>query len=60
VGATLANGGRAEEALSYYYRALEINPAYIRARCDTPALQRQGANSFFLFLGSILASPVSI
>ncbi|KAI0305437.1 hypothetical protein B0F90DRAFT_1698015 [Multifurca ochricompacta] len=32
VGATLANGGRAEEALSYYYKALEINPAYIRAR----------------------------
>ncbi|KAH9040144.1 hypothetical protein EDB85DRAFT_1927275 [Lactarius pseudohatsudake] len=32
VGATLANGGRAEEALPYYYRALEINPAYIRAR----------------------------
>jgi peroxin-5 len=32
VGATLANGGRADEALPYYYRALEINPAYIRAR----------------------------
>lgn len=32
VGATLANGGLAEEALPYYYRALEINPAYIRAR----------------------------
>ncbi|KAI0001310.1 hypothetical protein BJV74DRAFT_92102 [Russula compacta] len=32
VGATLANGGRANEALSYYHRALEINPAYIRAR----------------------------
>jgi peroxin-5 len=32
VGATLANGGRADEALSYYYKALEINPAYIRAR----------------------------
>ncbi|KAI0268778.1 hypothetical protein BC834DRAFT_867179 [Gloeopeniophorella convolvens] len=32
VGATLANGGRADEAISYYYKALEINPAYIRAR----------------------------
>ncbi|KAI0302639.1 hypothetical protein BC826DRAFT_1089741 [Russula brevipes] len=32
VGATLANGGRAGEALAYYYRALDINPAYIRAR----------------------------
>jgi peroxin-5 len=32
VGATMANSGRAEEALDYYYRALELNPAYIRAR----------------------------
>ncbi|OBZ68192.1 Peroxisomal targeting signal 1 receptor [Grifola frondosa] len=32
VGATLANSGRAEDALQYYYRALELNPAYIRAR----------------------------
>lgn len=32
VGATLANGGQAEEALQYYYRALELNPSYIRAR----------------------------
>lgn len=28
----MANSGRAEEALEYYYRALELNPAYIRAR----------------------------
>ena len=33
VGATLANSGRPGEALDYYYRALELNPAYIRARC---------------------------
>ncbi|KIP04201.1 hypothetical protein PHLGIDRAFT_25719 [Phlebiopsis gigantea 11061_1 CR5-6] len=32
VGATLANSGRPGEALDYYYRALELNPAYIRAR----------------------------
>ena len=32
VGATMANSGRAEEALQYYYRALELNPTYIRAR----------------------------
>ncbi|KII92743.1 hypothetical protein PLICRDRAFT_172796 [Plicaturopsis crispa FD-325 SS-3] len=32
VGATMANSGRAEEALQYYYRALELNPSYIRAR----------------------------
>lgn len=32
VGATLANSGRAQEALDYYYRALELNPSYIRAR----------------------------
>jgi len=32
VGATISNSGRADEALQYYYRALELNPAYIRAR----------------------------
>ncbi|KAF8210544.1 hypothetical protein K438DRAFT_1904013 [Mycena galopus ATCC 62051] len=32
VGATMANSGRAEEALQYYLRALELNPMYIRAR----------------------------
>jgi peroxin-5 len=32
VGATLANSGNAESALAYYYRALELNPVYIRAR----------------------------
>lgn len=31
-GATMANNGRAEEALAYYYRALELNPGYIRGR----------------------------
>ncbi|KAI0823725.1 TPR-like protein [Trametes gibbosa] len=34
VGATLANSGHPEEALQYYYSALELNPAYIRARRD--------------------------
>ncbi len=28
----MANSGSAEEALQYYYRALELNPVYIRAR----------------------------
>ncbi|KAL1728816.1 peroxisomal targeting signal 1 receptor [Schizophyllum commune] len=32
VGATLANSNRPQEALDYYYRALELNPLYIRAR----------------------------
>ncbi|KAG1878314.1 hypothetical protein F4604DRAFT_1580353 [Suillus subluteus] len=32
VGATMANNGQAEEALQFYYRALDLNPAYIRAR----------------------------
>ncbi|OSX66466.1 hypothetical protein POSPLADRAFT_1053107 [Postia placenta MAD-698-R-SB12] len=32
VGATLANNGNPEEALQYYYRALELNPTYIRAK----------------------------
>ncbi|RDB25292.1 Peroxisomal targeting signal receptor [Hypsizygus marmoreus] len=32
VGATMANNGRAEEALQYYYQALDLHPGYIRAR----------------------------
>jgi len=32
VGATMANSGQADQALEYYYRALALNPAYIRAR----------------------------
>ncbi|KAI9572297.1 hypothetical protein HD554DRAFT_2168520 [Boletus coccyginus] len=32
VGATMANSGQAINALEYYRRALELNPAYIRAR----------------------------
>ncbi|KAG2153762.1 uncharacterized protein EDB93DRAFT_213618 [Suillus bovinus] len=32
VGATMANNGQAEEAIQFYYRALDLNPAYIRAR----------------------------
>lgn len=28
----MANGGHAEDALQYYYKALELNPGYIRAR----------------------------
>jgi len=32
VGATLANSGKAEDALQFYYGALALNPAYIRAR----------------------------
>ncbi|KAF8518787.1 hypothetical protein JB92DRAFT_2065291 [Gautieria morchelliformis] len=32
VGATLANSGQSSDALQYYYRALELNPSYIRAR----------------------------
>ncbi|KAH8814747.1 hypothetical protein DL96DRAFT_1624811 [Flagelloscypha sp. PMI_526] len=32
VGATLANSGHSEQAVGYYHKALELNPAYIRAR----------------------------
>ncbi|PIL36163.1 transporter [Ganoderma sinense ZZ0214-1] len=32
VGATLANSGHPDEALQYYYAALDLNPGYIRAR----------------------------
>jgi len=28
----MANNGQAEEAIQFYYRALDLNPAYIRAR----------------------------
>lgn len=28
----MANSSRPEDALEYYYRALELNPGYIRAR----------------------------
>jgi hypothetical protein len=28
----MANSGRSDQALEYYYRALELNPGYIRAR----------------------------
>ncbi|KAF8608774.1 TPR-like protein [Ceratobasidium sp. AG-I] len=32
VGATLANSGNPTEAVPFYYKALELNPGYIRAR----------------------------
>jgi len=31
LGATLANSGKADEALEYYYRALELQPDFARA-----------------------------
>jgi tetratricopeptide (TPR) repeat protein len=31
LGATLANGGKSEEALKYYDQALALNPGYVRA-----------------------------
>ncbi|KAH9815037.1 hypothetical protein DFH28DRAFT_893899 [Melampsora americana] len=32
LGATLANNGKADEAIEYYSRALELLPSYVRAR----------------------------
>jgi len=32
LGATHANSGRAEQAMQYYFRALELQPSYARAR----------------------------
>ena len=32
LGATHANSGRAEQAMQYYFRALELQPTYARAR----------------------------
>lgn len=34
----MANSGGADQALGYYYRALELNPGYIRARSATSFL----------------------
>jgi len=34
LGATFANSNKSEEAIRSYNRALEINPTYIRARCN--------------------------
>lgn len=34
LGATFANSNNAAEAIRSYHRALEINPTYIRARCN--------------------------
>ena len=36
VGATMANSGNPGGALEYYYKALELNPGYIRARSVMP------------------------
>lgn len=33
IGATLANSGKAEVAIDYYHRALELQPEFTRARC---------------------------
>lgn len=43
----MANSGRAEDAIQYYYRALELNPGYIRAR-------------YFFITSSILLSITTI
>lgn len=31
----MANSGHAGEALEYYFKALELNPGYIRARYES-------------------------
>lgn len=35
----MANNGQAADALGYYLKALDLNPAYIRARCGFNVLQ---------------------
>lgn len=34
LGATLANSSRSEEAIEAYYKALELRPSFVRARCN--------------------------
>ncbi|KAJ7647128.1 hypothetical protein FB45DRAFT_1019399 [Roridomyces roridus] len=48
VGATMANSGRAEEALQYYHKALELNPLYIRARFNLGILRFEEASHHIL------------
>ncbi|XP_049806603.1 peroxisomal targeting signal 1 receptor [Schistocerca nitens] len=55
-GATLANGGRSEEAVHAYRRALELYPAFVRARynvgitCCTLRAYREAAQHFLVSL----------
>lgn len=60
LGATLANSGKTELAIQYYLEALEIQPAYVRARFNLavanmnlsvrPRLLSFGALSLMSFL----------
>lgn len=45
----MANSGRAEEALQYYHKALELNPLYIRARSLTVVCDSFAISSFTRF-----------
>ncbi|KAF9263323.1 TPR-like protein [Marasmius fiardii PR-910] len=58
VGATIANQGVADDALEYYHRALELNPAYIRARYNLGIscinLRRYGEAAHHIFNAILL------
>jgi len=56
----MANNGRAEEALAYYYRALELNPGYIRGRYVLLYVSRKHFNDAQRAADTILAYPVLI
>ena len=52
LGATLANGGRSEEAIDAYYKALRLKPSFVRARynvgvsCINIGCYREAAEHF--------------
>ena len=54
LGATLANSGRSEEAISSYHKALDLNPTFVRARYNLGLqlhqyrLLRRGFTGIFL------------
>lgn len=56
LGATLANSGRSEQAIQAYYKALELNPGFIRARynlgisCVSLDAHREAAEHFLAAL----------
>lgn len=51
LGATLANGGRPEEAVDAYHNALQLYPGFIRARYNLGiTCTHLGAHRYFILV----------
>lgn len=51
LGATLANSGKTESSIEYYLEALELNPAYVRARFNLAvAFMNLGVSPLSVFI----------